>query len=252
MTAPVPEGDVKDVKRTLARLSVAFGLWAEATDPGECKKQGEKLINKAIDDWNSICELPCDSPIYSTVGNDLDQLEALCQEFMGGRRTQWPQHNACFLLGLEMVQVEDASYDEPKAKKPKWAWRNPKRVQSLLKQAGLEKDDIFPETVPDDDPVHDELPKHWSKWEKTIGWLHLEVGLRNLQETIKPPPAGRRRSFDRDHEFLEWYEEKDTPTWHRPTKIRDQWNERHPTEKVTVDVVKQGLKKAKRERHKKK
>jgi hypothetical protein len=61
------------------------------------------------------------------------------------------------------------------------------------------------------------------------------------------PLKAPRPAFDRDHEFLRWYEASGTRTYHSQAGIRDRWNKLHPTKKVNIDTVKTGIRKAQQE-----
>jgi len=245
------------VKHTLGRLGAAFELWSQGVDIGATKKRGETLIKQAGEEWDSICRLPGGSHVESLAGADIEQLEALCTEFVTGKRAQQPGHEAWFHLGLEIVRLRPTKeYGRPPGKRKRkdskqiWDWKKPERIAALLGQVEVSEDQLLPELQPDD-PVLGELPKHWQDTPEKIGWLHIEAGLKTLQATTGATAPNRRPSYDRDHQFLEWYNDKSSDTHHSPKQVRNRWNEMNPTRKVTIEVVKTGLKKARNEPPKK-
>ncbi len=59
--------------------------------------------------------------------------------------------------------------------------------------------------------------------------------------------------YARDHLWLEWYEDENAETYHKPAKIRDRWNKENPTQRIDFgnngrELVKKSIAKAKRER----
>lgn len=73
------------------------------------------------------------------------------------------------------------------------------------------------------------------------------------------PKAKKRPAYDRDHLFLEWYEDEGADTYHSHAVIRDTWNDMDPKERerkaptaagnVTRDTVITAVKTAKKERN---
>jgi hypothetical protein len=67
---------------------------------------------------------------------------------------------------------------------------------------------------------------------------------RDLAELPRAPGDSHRPCYERDHTFLRWAEEEDMT----PAPIRNRWNEKNPKDKVTIEVVKKGLRAARRDK----
>jgi len=235
------------VKHTLIRLGAAFELWSQTVDLGSTKQSGEAIIGKASEDWEATCKRSYGERNESNLHVRIHELEVLCREFVLGLRHQRPEHETWFQLGLEIVQVEDhQDYNKPGDSKPIWKWKNRRRLDELLAKVHAELKQLFPDLKPND-PVYDELPKDWRDSTQMRGWFRVEAGLKALITPGSANVAAPRRCYERDHEFLKLYNDKKSATYLSPAKIRDYWNSRHPNRKVTIDVVKKGIDKARQE-----
>jgi hypothetical protein len=63
----------------------------------------------------------------------------------------------------------------------------------------------------------------------------------------------RRKCFERDHKWLDWYEAQGTETYHAPAVIRDKWNRENQSERISDgehgrDLVEKGIARARKER----
>jgi len=248
----VTASSVTAVKQALGRLSAAFQRWSQCVEAGQVEKQGDQLLEKAIQEWDAVCQRPNGSRANSTLDAHLEQIEALCREFVSSRRHFQLENEHWFNLGLEIVQAEETQNRAPHRKgqkapvlKRRWTWKNVKKVAGLLRELQVSEDRLLSNTEQAEDSLGDGVPEHWLKDQRTTSWPFIEAGLQNLMAALPPHRRKPRKMYDRDHQFLKWYNDESLETYHSPAKIRDRWNQLHPKEPVTIDVVKTGIRKAK-------
>lgn len=86
--------------------------------------------------------------------------------------------------------------------------------------------------------------------QECFGFLHKFAGMCERAEAgvhdqlvIEPEVEKKRRpAYERDHQWRDWYNDKDLETYHSPTKIMERWNREHPERRIkNTDTVKKGL-----------
>lgn len=268
--------DCRAVDHSLSRLLVAVELLSRTVPLGSLKERGEEIVREACREWQWVTLLEHDIHPTSGVGARIQGLEVLYREFVASVSQQHPEYQPWFELGCEIVELYDAQpqpqrcpvdlydaqpgpqrrpivesavhrrHEDEQPSLPQWAWQNQVRVEELLERVGIPLEQVFPELGPDD-PVYARLP---ILPERTacVGWYRVEAGLRQLEEGRQQRPEKRRPTFERDHQFLAWYEDRQSELHGSYAKIRDHWNQLHPGLDIKYEAVKKAIQKAKRER----
>lgn len=83
----------------------------------------------------------------------------------------------------------------------------------------------------------------------------VALALKTKVARIGTRSKDRRPCYDRDHTFLEWFNDYGTTTYHSCAKIRDHWNQQFPQDSIGDgdhgrEIVKKGIQAALRDRGK--
>jgi hypothetical protein len=85
-------------------------------------------------------------------------------------------------------------------------------------------------------------------FEYSPGWIRIEAGIEKLSALVNEKPLSKRPKWDRDHQFLDWYDDTTSETCRSPASISKKWNALHPDQEVSAEVAKKGISKARKER----
>ena len=145
----------------------------------------------------------------------------------------------------EEFRVKRGKKTEIEDKYCDWNWENKSLLFEMLSDLGASLDRLFPIDKVEE---HDALMRRDGalKMESPDGWNFLEIGLESYWELV--PPSGKRKCYQRDHTFLEWFEAGSGSNNSKYELIAKQWSAEHSESHVSPAVVKTGIMKARKER----
>jgi hypothetical protein len=251
--------DIQSGKLALAHLLIALEAASRLVDFGGLSRIGSETLGVAAHNLEIPGFPGSEVSTLAGVGESVEMLEVAFDDWARSSGRNQPGFSTWFRLGRELAKTE---YCPPHARifvtgeveprqhpgsesHPVWRFDNPERLRGLLAEVMSPLDQLFPESEPTDSVA--EFAALLPSVRFAPAWELLEVGLRRLQSR-PAPSSGRRRCWDRDHQFLRWYETRGDATYHSPAKIRSRWNALHPSEQVTRDVVVKALRLARAER----
>jgi hypothetical protein len=252
--------DVAAMSQALTRLQVAYEVLTRTIDLGALKLAGQQLVSDMREVWRFVSNPEHDIPPYSSLDQKAKELEILFHGFLQGLQPPAPSYMDWFNLGLEVARtwyspppspIFRAGDEKPLVRLTRPAAQTgsllsiPVLVGELCHRLNVQQHDVLPE-VEGDGPYEIALP-NLPACSYAPAWIRIEAGMAKLSEAPDEKPS-RRRTQERDHLFLAWFEDKTSNTYKSHSAIRSKWNEAHPREVVTVDVVKKAIKKARKER----
>jgi hypothetical protein len=246
------------INHALIRLRSAYLGLTRSMDLGPTAARGHQLIDSMTQTWEWASNPQHEITPYAPL--DIEGLQLFVRRFLQSMSDKGWCCLSWFDLGLEIAQ---AYHYEPrrmiladgvqgrrvatKTTTPERApWCVPDKVNELCKLLEVPLSAVLPE-VESDAPYEKSLP-NLPDFEYSPAWICVEAGLENLARLEKEKPARRRPKWARDHQFLDWYDDTTSDTCRKPAKIAKKWNALHSDQVVTGEVVKKGIKKARKER----
>jgi len=194
-------------------------------------------------------------PDISNTHSDIHTVIDVCRSYFDSHSSELPTFEKWFLVGLQMATVKHEMNEEFIDKRGKrtqnkdkycnWTWENKSLLFEMLSNLGASLDRLFPIDKVEE---HDALMRRDGalKMESPDGWNFLEIGLESYWELV--PPSGKRKCYQRDHQFLEWFEAESGSASSKYKLIAKRWSAEHSESKVTSHVVKRGIFRAREER----
>jgi hypothetical protein len=194
-------------------------------------------------------------PDISATHSDILTVTDVCLSYLENKGPGFSTLEKWFRVGMQMATVEfewNEEFEDDQGngarneeKYSNWKWENKSLLLEMLTDLGASLTRLFPVEKVEE---HDDQRRREtaSEFESPGGWIYLELGLESNWDPT--PPSGKRRCYQRDHQFLQWFEAASGSANDRYKLIAKRWSAEHSDSPVNKGVVKAGIINARRER----
>jgi hypothetical protein len=259
LTLSASEGyDLTSARRYCTLASAAYDGAKPLLDSTLVYPQGEKLLERIHRTLDFASNPNHDiQPDISSTHSDTRTVVDSCRAYFESRGSSTSTVGKWFEVGLRMATVEfepNEGFENKPGRRTQtrdkycnWNWENKALLLEALADLGTSLDRLFPVDRVEE---HDAATRRdsASRTDSPAGWNFLEIGLESYWEPA--PPSGKRRCYQRDHQFLEWFGIESGSANSRYKIIAERWNAEHSESPVSTDVVKRGIKVAEKEKAK--